>query len=586
MGITINAEGARPGLANTFPRISYSKQDKTMLRLSKKILPRITAGVRSVGNHPDLPLNEPATDFTNDQVTQKLQEAVGRISKSCEDIPIVIGGQEFKTSDVKYQVSPYDHQNKIAKFYYADKDLIEKAIENALINRQKWENMSYDARSRILSRAASLIATKYRYESLATCMVGQGKTAIQADIDCVAELVDFLRFNVDYGKMIHQSPPLHQPDNIINSVTWRGLEGFVAAISPFNFSAIGAHLASAPTMMGNVVLWKPSDTAVLSNYHFYKVMQEAGLPDGVVQFVPADGPTFGDVIKNNPDLAGITFTGSSRTFRTIWKNIGESIDNFKTFPKIVGECGGKNYHFVHEEADIDSVVNGTIRSAFEYSGQKCSACSRVYVPENLWPEIKEKLIAEIGKLKLGRGDDYSSFLSAVIDQTSFNKIKSYIEHASASAEYEVLAGGKCDDSVGYFVEPTLVLSHDPRGKLMSEEIFGPVCTGYVYSPDKVDSALDLVNTTSPYGLTGSVFSQNREFLEYASNKLRHTAGNFYVNDKSTGSVVAQQPFGGARGSGTNDKAGMLTYLQKWTSPQAIKESLAPLPHWSYPYMKK
>lgn len=557
-----------------------------MFVATRRFIPRACTGFRSITNHPELPLNEPATDLTNPDVVSKLNEAVSRVTENCEDIPIVIGGQEYRTSDVKYQGSPYDHQNKIAKFYYADKGLIEKAIENALINREKWEKMSYDSRSRIILRAASLVATKYRYETMATCMVGQSKTPIQADIDTIAELVDFLKFNVRYGKTILESPPLNQPENILNSVTWRGLEGFVAAITPFNFSAIGGHLATAPAMMGNVVLWKPSDTAIVSNYLFFKVLQEAGIPDGVIQFVPSDGPTFGDVISSNPDMAGITFTGSSKTFKTIWKTVGENIDTYKTFPKLVGECGGKNFHFVHEKADVDSVVNGTLRSAFEYCGQKCSACSRLYVPDTLWPEIKEKLITEIPKLKVGPANEFSSYLSAVIDQTSFNKIKSYIDYAKSSPDHEILAGGTYDDSVGYFVQPTLVQSTDPRGKLMSEEIFGPVCTVYVYEADKVDDALDLVDSTSPYGLTGSVFSTDREFIDHASQKLRHTAGNFYINDRSTGSVVAQQPFGGARGSGTNDKAGMLTYLQKWTSPQAIKESLAPLPHWSYPYMSK
>ncbi|XP_066910280.1 delta-1-pyrroline-5-carboxylate dehydrogenase, mitochondrial-like [Clytia hemisphaerica] len=444
--------------------------------------------------------------------------------------------------------------------------------------------MSYDSRSRIILRAAGLVATKYRYDTLARVMLGQGKTSIQADIDSIAELVDFLKFNVQYGKDILNTPSLHQPENIENKVVWRGLEGFVAAISPFNFSAIGANLASGPALMGNVVLWKPSDTAVLSNYQFFEIMQEAGVPDGVVQFIPADGPTFGDVVFSNPDLAGTVFTGSSKTFKTIWRQIGENIDSYKTFPKVVGECGGKNYHFVHKTADVDCVVNGTIRSAFEYGGQKCSACSRVYVPDTLWPEVREKLVSEIAKIKVGNTEDMSSFLSAVIDGTSFNKIKSYIDHAKSSGDYTVLAGGECDDSVGYFVQPTLIQADDPKGKLMSEEIFGPVCTVYVYPAEQAVETLDLVATTSPYGLTGAVFTHDREFLEVARQKLRHTAGNFYINDKSTGSVVGQQPFGGARGSGTNDKAGMGAYLTKWISPQSVKESMAPLPYWKYPYM--
>jgi len=552
---------------------------------SRRLLPLIAQSTRSIVSSPLLPPNEGPTDFCDEHVKSKLNEALEKVKSTCEDVPIVIGGTEYRTENVKYQVSPHNHAHKVAKYYHADKALLEKSIENALINRSKWENMSYDSRSRIIMRAASLVATKYRYEGLATVMLGQSKTAMQADIDAIAELVDFLKFNVTFGNMIMDSPPLNQVDNVLNSVTWRGLEGFVAAISPFNFSAIGGNLASAPAMMGNVVLWKPSDTAILSNYHFYKILQESGIPDGVIQFVPADGPTFGDVIASNPELAGITFTGSSKTFKTIWKSVCNNIDNFKTFPKIVGEAGGKNYHFVHETADIDSVVYGTIRSSFEYQGQKCSACSRVYVPDTLWPEIKEKLVNEISKLKMGPAEDYSTFLSAVIDQTSFNKVKSFVDYAKESSDFEILAGGTCDDSVGYFVEPTLVQAHDPKGKLMEEEIFGPVCTVYVYPADKVDETLDLINETSPYALTGAIFARDREVINHVSEKLRHSAGNFYINDKSTGSVVAMQPFGGARGSGTNDKAGMLTYLQKWTSPQSIKESFSPLPHWSYPYMK-
>jgi len=557
-----------------------------MLRLPSKLRPLLTAGVRCAGTHPDLPLNEGPTDFTNPDVTAKLKQALADVNAVTEDVPIVIGGQEYRTDDVRYQLCPYNHSKKVAKFYNADKNLIEKAIENALISKGAWDKMSYDSRARVMMRVASLMATKYRYEVLARCMVGQGKTAIQADIDAVAELVDFLRFNVEYGKTLNEGPPLHQIDHVINSVHMRSLEGFVAAVTPFNFSAIGGNLATAPALMGNVVLWKPSSTAVLSNYHFLNICKEAGVPDGIIQFVPSTGPTFGGAITESPDLAGITFTGSSAVFERIWKNVGTNIGSYRTFPKLVGETGGKNYHFVHETADIDSVVYGTIRSAYEYQGQKCSACSRLYVPDTKWAEVKDKLLAEIAKVKLGSAEDYSTFLTAVIDRNSFNNIKSYIDHASESPDYEILAGGKCDDSVGYFIEPTLVQAQDPKGKLMEEEIFGPVLTVYVYPANDVDNALHLVDTTSPYGLTGSIFSQDRSFIDHAKQKLQNSAGNMYINDKSTGSVVAQQPFGGARGSGTNDKAGMITYLQKWTSPLTIKEALVPLPHWSYPYMSK
>jgi len=559
-----------------------------MLRFQPtKLRPLVTAAARSIASiHPDLPPNEPLTDFTDPDVASKLQEALAGVNSRCEDIPIVIGGQEYRTDDSRYQLCPYDHSRKVAKFYHADASLIEKAVENALISKSVWEKMSYDSRSRVLLKAASLIASKYRYEVLARCMVGQGKTAFQADIDSVCELIDFLRFNVSYGKELIQGPPLHNDNHILNSVRMRSLEGFVAAITPFNFSAIGGNLATAPALMGNVVLWKPSSTAVLSNYHFLKIMEEAGLPDGIIQFVPSSGAIMGNAIASSRDLAGVTFTGSSAVFGTIWKSVGDNLTNYKTFPKLVGETGGKNFHFVHEDCDVDSVVYGTIRSAYEYQGQKCSACSRLYVPDTLWPEIKEKMVKEMSGVKMGPAEDFSSFMTAVIDKNSFNNIKSYVDHAKESSDYDIISGGVCDDSKGYFVEPTLVQCHDPKGKLMSEEIFGPVLTVYVYPADDVDAALELVDSTSPYGLTGSVFSRSRVFVNHAMEKLQHAAGNFYINDKSTGAVVGQQPFGGARASGTNDKAGMGSYLTRWVSPQAVKESLVPLPHWSYPYMSK
>jgi len=552
-----------------------------------KLRPLLSASGRCFsGLSPDLPPNEPLTDFTDPKVAEKLQEALAGVNSRCEDIPIVIGGQEYRTEDASYQLCPYNHSKKVAKFYNADKNLIEKAVENALINKSVWEKMSYDSRARVVLKAASLMATKYRYEVLARCMVGQGKTAFQADIDSVGELIDFLRFNVSYGKTLMEGPPLHNPDHILNQVRMRSLEGFVAAITPFNFSAIGGNLATAPALMGNVVLWKPSSTAVLSNYHFLKIMEEAGLPDGIIQFVPSTGRTLGAAIASSRDLAGVTFTGSSAVFGTIWKSIGDNLSNYKTFPKLVGETGGKNYHFIHENCDVDSVVYGTVRSAYEYQGQKCSACSRMYVPDTLWGEIKDRLVEELSHVKMGPAEDFASFMTAVIDRNSYDNIKGYIEHARQSPDYEIISGGVCDDSQGYFIQPTLILSKDPKSKLMSEEIFGPVLTVYVYPADDVDGALELVDSTSPYGLTGAIFSRDRVFINKAMEKLQHSAGNFYINDKSTGAVVAQQPFGGARASGTNDKAGMGSYLTRWVSPMAVKESLVPLPHWSYPYMSK
>lgn len=540
---------------------------------------------RQLVSSPDLPPNEPLTDFEDASVRAKLDASIEQVYAECIDVPIVIGGKEYRTENVQYQRAPHKQAQKLAKFYYPDKELMEEACRNSVESREKWEAMPYDARSRIFLRAASLLATKYRYDQLAACMIGQGKTAIQADIDCIAELVDFLKFNVHYGKRIHESPPLNQVDNVLNSVNWRGLEGFVAAITPFNFSAIGGNLATAPAIMGNVVIWKPSTTSIISNYGFFKILQEAGLPDGVVNFVPAAGSVFGPVVTKQADLAGITFTGSSSTFNKVWKYVGENVDSYKTYPKVIGETGGKNYHFLHESGDIESFVYGTIRSSFEYSGQKCSACSRLYVPDTMWPEVKERLVEELKNVKVGDPDDYSTFTTAVIDQTSFNNIKSYIDHAKANPEkYQIVAGGTYDDSVGLFVQPTVIEAAEPKCKLMKEEIFGPVVTAYVYDHTKVDEALELVNSTSPYGLTGSIFALDRNFVLHAQQKLRNTCGNMYLNDRSTGSVVGQQPFGGARGSGTNDKAGMSVFMQRWTSPQAVKEALAPLPHWKYPYM--
>jgi 1-pyrroline-5-carboxylate dehydrogenase len=360
------------------------------------------------------------------------------------------------------------------------------------------------------------------------------------------------------------------------------LEGFVASISPFNFTAIGGNLGATPTLMGNVTLWKPSDTALLSNWNLYKIFKEAGVPDGVINFVPADGPTFGDTVTSSPHLAGINFTGSVRTFTHLTKQVGDNISAYNTYPKLVGECGGKNFHFVHKSADIRSVVTGTVRSAFEFGGQKCSACSRLYVPDTLWPKILEEMLAIHKQIKLGSAEDFSSYLSAVIDEKAFDRISTYLEMAENDSNLTVLAGGKADKSVGYFVEPTIVETKDPKHKIMQEEIFGPVLTVYVYPENQWEDCLHTINTTSPYGLTGSIFSQDRSVVRKAMSVLRHAAGNLYINDKSTGSVVGQQPFGGARASGTNDKAGSMFYLLRWVSPITIKETTVPLTEWTYP----
>uniref|UniRef100_A0A2K5CKH3 Delta-1-pyrroline-5-carboxylate dehydrogenase, mitochondrial n=1 Tax=Aotus nancymaae TaxID=37293 RepID=A0A2K5CKH3_AOTNA len=479
--------------------------------------------------------NEPILAFTKGSPERDaLQKALKDLKGRTEAIPCVVGDEEVWTSDVQYQVSPFNHGHKVAKFCYADKGLLNKAIEAALAARKEWDLKPIADRAQIFLKAADLLSGPRRAEILAKTMVGQGKTVIQAEIDAAAELIDFFRFNAKFAVELEGEQPLSVPPST-NSIVYRGLEGFVAAISPFNFTAIGGNLAGAPALMGNVVLWKPSDTAMLASYAVYRVLREAGLPPNIIQFVPADGPLFGDTVTSSEHLCGINFTGSVPTFKHLWKQVAQNLDRFRTFPRLAGECGGKNFHFVHRSAEVDSVVSGTLRSAFEYGGQKCSACSRLYVPHSLWPQIKRRLLEEHGQIKVGDpAEDFGTFFSAVID---------------------------------------------------AKEIFGPVLTVYVYPDDKYKETLQLVDSTTSYGLTGAVFSKDKDVVQEATKVLRNAAGNFYINDKSTGSVVGQQPFGGARASGTNDKPGGPHYILRWTSPQVIKETHKPLGDWGYAYMR-
>ncbi|XP_015983879.2 delta-1-pyrroline-5-carboxylate dehydrogenase, mitochondrial isoform X2 [Rousettus aegyptiacus] len=530
--------------------------------------------------------NEPILAFTQGSPERgALQKALKDLKGRTEAIPCVVGDEEVWTSDVQYQVSPFNHGHKVAKFCYADKALLNKAIEAALAARKEWDLKPVTDRAQIFLKAADMLSGPHRAEVLAKTMVGQGKTVIQAEIDAAAELIDFFRFNAKFAVELEGEQPISVPPST-NSVVYRGLEGFVAAISPFNFTAIGGNLAGAPALMGNVVLWKPSDTAMLASYAVYRTLRAAGLPPNIIQFVPADGPTFGDTITSSEHLCGINFTGSVPTFKHLWKQVAQNLDRFRTFPRLAGECGGKNFHFVHRSADVDSVVSGTLRSAFEYGGQKCSACSRLYVPHSLWPQIKGRLLEELSRIKVGDpAEDFGTFFSAVIDAKSFGRIKKWLEHARSSPSLTILAGGKCDDSVGYFVEPCVIESKDPQEPIMQEEIFGPVLTVYVYPDDKYKETLRLVDSTTSYGLTGAVFAQDKDIVREATEMLRNAAGNFYINDKSTGSVVGQQPFGGARASGTNDKPGGPHYVLRWTSPQVIKETHEPLGDWRYSYMQ-
>lgn len=530
--------------------------------------------------------NEHMPSYGPDSPERKqLYEALNKYKDTTADIPIVIGDEEFRTKDVRYQVMPFDHQKKTAKFYYATPDIIQKAIDNSLKARKQWELTPLEKRAEIFMTAAEMISKQKRMDVMATTMLGQAKNIWQAEIDAAAELVDFLRFNCQFSRDITRYQPLSPSESVNNSAIYRGCEGFWAAITPFNFTAIGGHLCSAPALMGNVSLWKPSDTAMLSNYTVFKIFREAGLPPGVINFVPADGPVFGDVITKSPHLAGVNFTGSVRTFKTIWKLVAQNLDNYVSYPRLIGECGGKNFHFVHKSADVKSVAVGTVRSAFEYGGQKCSACSRMYIPQSMWPEVKQKMLDILKEIQLGSPLDNKIFLSAVIDDKAFNRIKSYIEYAKNSPNLSIVAGGKCDDSQGYFVQPTVIETSDPQDKIMQEEIFGPVLSVFPYPDDEYFKYAQMASKTSPFALTGAIFVKDSIAREELVDTFRESAGNFYINDKSTGSVVGQQPFGGDRLSGTNDKAGGPHYLMKFVSVKCVKETKAPLKEWLLPSMK-
>ncbi|XP_062401554.1 delta-1-pyrroline-5-carboxylate dehydrogenase, mitochondrial [Sardina pilchardus] len=529
--------------------------------------------------------NEPILGFeAGSKERAELEKALANLKGKTEEIPCVVGDEHVWTKDIRYQLSPFNHSHKVAKFCYADKALLNKAINAAVAARRDWDLKPVADRAQILFKAADAISGPRRAEVLAKTMIGQGKTVVQAEIDAAAELIDFFRFNAKHAIELQYQQPLNT-DISTNTMLYRGLEGFIAAVAPFNFTAIGGNLAGTPALMGNVVLWKPSDTAMSASYAVYKIMRECGLPPNIVQFVPADGPVFGDTITASEHLAGINFTGSVPTFKRLWKQVAQNLDIYRNFPRVGGECGGKNFHFVHSSADAHSVAMGTIRSAFEYGGQKCSACSRMYVSESLWPQIKQELLDIHKQMKVGDPvEDFSTFFSAVIDDKSFARIKKWLDHAKSSPNLKVIAGGNCDDSKGYFVEPTIVETKDPKDAIMSEEIFGPVLSVYVYPDKDYKKVLNLIDTTSPYALTGAVFAKEKSVVEEAGKALRNAAGNYYVNDKSTGSVVAQQPFGGARASGTNDKPGGPHYVLRWTSPQVVKETHAPLSEWKYPYM--
>ncbi|EXJ77407.1 delta-1-pyrroline-5-carboxylate dehydrogenase, mitochondrial [Capronia epimyces CBS 606.96] len=503
------------------------------------------------------------------------------------DVPLVVSGKSIKTSTILTQNNPSSHSTTIAKYSNASSDDVNNAIEGALAAKPAWESLPFADRTAIFLKAADLISTKYRYEIMAATILGQGKNAWQAEIDAAAELADFLRFNVRYAEELYaQQPPYNSP-GIWNRVEYRPLEGFVYAISPFNFTAIGGNLPGAPALMGNVVVWKPSPSAIASNYLVHQILLEAGLPAGVIQFVPGDAEEVTKVVLSHKQFAALHYTGSTAVFRKLYSQIGQGIGEgrYKGYPRIVGETGGKNFHLVHNSADIDNAVVQTVRAAFEYQGQKCSACSRLYVPSSIWPEFKSKLISTTQKLKIGPPEDFGNFIGPVIHEASFKKLSGVIDAAKNDKDLELLTGGKYDSSKGYFVHPTIYETKDPEHKNLKTEFFGPILTTYVYDDSKLDAfeqACKLVDSTSDYGLTGAIFAQDRAAVRYAEEALRNAAGNYYINCKCTGAVVGQQPFGGARASGTNDKAGSAAILSRFVSMRALKEETLPTTEVEYP----
>ena len=522
-----------------------------------------TGGVFGNYRIPEI-VNEPLLHFAPGSDERAAVEAsIARIKKEDFVIPCVVNGEEIRDGEPLSREIPHDNKKDLCKYHYGSAETLQKAVDAALAAQKEWQQVPFQHRAAIWLKAADLMAGKYRADIIASTMMGQSKTIWQGEIDSTCESIDFLRYDVKYAEEIYSQQPLSAP-NTWNFSDHRPLEGFVLAITPFNFTAIGIHLASAPALMGNTVVWKCSDAAVHSNYLMLKIMEEAGLPPGVINFVPADPSLYNDLVIPRKELAAVGFTGSTGTFCNIWKEVGKHIESYQGFPRLIGECGGKNFHLVHKSADLESVLCGTIRGAFEYQGQKCSATSRLYIPKSQWAELKPRLIEEVQKLKMGNvHDDLTTFMGAVIDERAFRKVSGYVEHAKNSDDCEVIVGGTCDDSKGWFVEPTIIETTNVAAKTMKEEIFGPVLTVYAFDDDKFDEMPAIIDASTPYSLTGSLFCQDRAVIKKVSEEMLHSCGNFYVNDKSTGSIVANQPFGGSRSSGTNDKAGSISFMQRY-----------------------
>ncbi len=536
--------------------------------------------------HYPLPTNEPVLNYApGSKEKDLLKKALAELKSQTIDVPMYIGGDEVRTGKLVPMHPPHERNHLLGNFHTGDASHVKKAIAAALKAKEGWANMSWENRANIFLKAADLLATKYRPYLNGTTMLGQSKNAYQAEIDSACELIDFLRFNVHFLSNIYRQQPISSP-GMFNRMEYRPLEGFVLAITPFNFTAIAGNLPSSAAMCGNVVVWKPANTQVYSAQMIMKIFKEAGLPDGVINLIYVDGPTIGQVCFNNKDFAGVHFTGSTGVFNNMWETIGKNMAMYKSYPRIVGETGGKDFVIAHKSADPDVVATALARGAFEYQGQKCSAASRAYIPSNLAVKIKKKLVAQIESMKMGTVEDFTNFINAVIDEKSFDKLKKYIDKAKKDSKASILVGGNCNKKDGFFIEPTVIETTDPKYVTMCEELFGPVLTIYVYDANQFEETLELLDSTSPYALTGAVISQDRAAVELATNKLRNSAGNFYINDKPTGAVVGQQPFGGARASGTNDKAGSILNLYRWLSARTIKETFNPPTDYKYPFMEE
>ena len=529
-------------------------------------------------------VNEPVKSYApNSPEKTAVLAAYRKMWNEPIDLPMYIGGKEIRTGNTKTLSAPHDHKHIVGKYHLADKSHVEAAIQNALDSKAQWANLAWEQRAAIFLKAAELIAGPYRARINAATMIAQSKTIFQAEIDASCELIDFLRFNVQFMTQIYADQP-QSDSGVWNRLEYRPLEGFVYAITPFNFTAIAANLPASAAMMGNVVVWKPSDSQLFSAKIILDIFKEAGLPDGVINVIYGDPQLISDTVFASRDFAGVHFTGSTHVFKDIWKTIGSNIHHYKTYPRIVGETGGKDFILAHPSANVKQVVTGIVRGAFEFQGQKCSAASRAYIPQSLWPAVQEQLISDLKSMKMGSPEDFSNFITAVIHEGSFDKLVSYIERAKTDSEVQIVAGGGYDKSVGYFIEPTVLVTTNPKYVTMETELFGPIVTLYVYEDAQWDNTLKLVDETSEYALTGAIFSQNRYAIAQATEALKNCAGNFYINDKPTGAVVGMQPFGGARASGTNDKAGSALNLLRWASPRTIKETFVTPEDYRYPFL--